>query len=101
MALYWCDESGEAPTRGIRVMSPEKQARAIVLHERGVSIAKIAAELGVWPNSVTWMLKRGLMLERERQRRREDGRTETQCSKCGVLGHNAMSCGVARPRAVR
>lgn len=78
-------------------MNKRLQDRAVAMRADGSSIKAIADELGLWPTSVVWMLKRGEMLERERLRRREEGRDEIACSICGEKGHNMTSCGVERP----
>jgi orotate phosphoribosyltransferase-like protein len=75
-----------------------KQIEAIRLRDEGWTIAAIAEKLGVWPTSVRWMLNRGELLERERERRRDQGMLPTNCGKCGKLDHNSLSCGVARRR---
>lgn len=77
-------------------MSPSKQEQAIALRNRGWTIAAIAEKMGVWPNSVRWMLHRGELLERERERRRDEGMLPINCGKCGLPEHNSLSCGVAR-----
>lgn len=78
-------------------MTDELRMEVQKLYLHRVSIREIGRRLGLHPHSVRWVLKRGEMLRRERERRVAKGATrEYACSKCGKTGHTVTSCGVER-----
>lgn len=65
-------------------------------YERGDSINKISRDLGVWSQSVRWVLRQGEHLQKAHKKRKEEGAKDYKCGICKQTGHNARTHGVPR-----
>lgn len=71
----------------------EATRREILLrHGKGESMNQIAKDLGLWPFSVRYQVRREKYRKRDRDLRRLDGAAEYTCRGCGERGHNVVAC---------
>lgn len=78
-------------------MTETERRRVFDLRHHNVGINEIARQLGCWPHSIRWVLRRGELLEEARVKRETAGSRAYLCGNCKQPGHNRISCGVKRP----